>query len=149
MTAKRNSARILELPTPQAANRPYAAELLELAEDGTLIVRDGAGRTQACDWLAHAAAPAVQLNPGDRLLVQPLGATERPVVMGCIGSYTAPLPATLAPHVAIESAESLSLTCGESSIELRADGKVLIRGDDVLVRAKGTQRIRAGSVSIN
>ena len=33
--------------------------------------------------------------------------------------------------------------------DLRADGKVRSRGDDVLVRAKGTQRIRAGSVSIN
>lgn len=149
MTAKRNSARILELPTPQATSRPYAAELVELAEDGTLIVRDGAGRRQACDWLAHAAAPAVPLTLGDRLLVQPLSATERPVVMGRIGTYTAPLPETLAPHVAIQSAESLSLTCGASSIELRADGKVLIRGDDVLVRAKGTQRIRAGNVSIN
>ena len=41
------------------------------------------------------------------------------------------------------------LRCGEASLDLRADGKVLLRGDDVLVRAKGTQRIRAGTVSIN
>lgn len=155
MSAKRNSAQILELPAPHvagpalAAGRPYAAELVELAADGTLVVRDEAGRTQGCDWLDQSAAPAVQLAVGDRLLVQPLGPTERPVVMGRIGPYGAPTPAALAPHVAIESSQTLSLKCGESSIELRADGKVMIRGDDVLVRAKGTQRIRAGSVSIN
>ena len=51
--------------------------------------------------------------------------------------------------MALQASESLSLTCGQASIELRADGKVLIRGDDVLLRAKGTQRIRAGTVSIN
>jgi hypothetical protein len=43
----------------------------------------------------------------------------------------------------------LSLKCGDASIDLRADGKVMIRGEDVLVRAKGTKRIRAGTVSIN
>jgi hypothetical protein len=49
----------------------------------------------------------------------------------------------------LQAAHTLSLQCGLSSIDLRADGKVVIKGDDVLVRAKGTKRIRAGSVSIN
>jgi hypothetical protein len=37
----------------------------------------------------------------------------------------------------------------ESTVDLRADGKVMVRGEDVLLRAKGTQRIRAGTVAIN
>ena len=52
-------------------------------------------------------------------------------------------------HLSIESVGQLTLVCGQASIDLRADGKVMIRGEDVLVRAKGTQRIRAGTVSIN
>jgi hypothetical protein len=52
-------------------------------------------------------------------------------------------------NVVLQAAHTLSLQCGLSSIDLRADGKVVIKGDDVLVRAKGTKRIRAGSVSIN
>ena len=34
-------------------------------------------------------------------------------------------------------------------MELRADGKLLVKGEDVLVKARGTQRIKAGSVNIN
>ena len=54
-----------------------------------------------------------------------------------------------ATGISIDATNSLSLKCGEASIELRADGKVLIKGEDVTVRAKGTKRIRAGTVSIN
>ena len=51
--------------------------------------------------------------------------------------------------LALQAGDKLTLRCGQSSIEMSADGKVLIRGEDVLIRAKGTKRIRAGTVSIN
>jgi hypothetical protein len=49
----------------------------------------------------------------------------------------------------LEATEALTLRCGEASIELRADGSAIVKGEDVLLRAKGTQRIRAGNVAIN
>lgn len=155
MSAKQSSARILELPLPgagepaQDSGRPYAATLVEATAGGELVVRDEAGRTHACDWLTGSGGAGPRLDVGDRVLVQPLGGASRPVVMGRIGRYLEPQTTTLVPHLTIESADTLSLKCGEASIDLRADGKVMIRGGDVLVRAKGTQRIRAGSVSIN
>ena len=59
------------------------------------------------------------------------------------------LPPATQPHVLIEAMESLKLVCGESSIELHKDGKLLIRGNDVVTRAKRTNRIKGGSVAIN
>jgi hypothetical protein len=67
--------------------------------------------------------------------------------MGVVGPYRAPEPQK---RLTLEATEVLTLKCGEVSIDLRAaDGKMMLRGEDVLLRAKGTQRIKAGSVSIN
>jgi hypothetical protein len=52
-------------------------------------------------------------------------------------------------HVVIEATEMLTLKCGESSVALRKDGKTMILGNDVLSRAKRTNRIKGGSVAIN
>jgi len=71
------------------------------------------------------------------------------VVLGRIGPYAPAQAAAPAQHVTIEATQTLTLKCGEASVDLRADGKLMIRGEDVLVRARGTQRIKAGTVSIN
>lgn len=129
-----------------AATMPFAARLVELGSAGSLVVETAAGVRHDCQWLQVSALPAA-LREGDTVLVLPLPASAVAVVIGRITTYDehAALPEVLQ----IATAQTLSLRCGESSIDLRADGKVMIRGDDVLVRAKGTQRIRAGTVSIN
>lgn len=110
-----------------------------------LTVHCGADLAVPCEVL-HTGAP-VLFQAGDRVLViLPRAPGERGVVLGRLARYD---PDAIGRHVNLEASESMSLRCGESSIDLRADGKVMIRGDDVLVRAKGTKRIRAGSVSIN
>ena len=127
-----------------AGTNPPALDSWKISGDGTLLVEDAQGRRQVCDWLAGPATVGTPLAPDDTVLVQPLGGDARAVVLGRIGAYTA------APeHVTIRAAETLTLQCGDSQVDLRADGKLMIRGDDVLVRAKGTQRIRAGTVAIN
>lgn len=151
MAAKKPIARVVALPPAVAAppavadeRFPFRARLVAISGDGTLLVEDAQGRREVCDWLAGPATVGSPLAPDDAVLVQPLGGDARAVVLGRIGAYTA------APeHVTIRAAETLTLQCGDSSVDLRADGKLMIRGDDVLVRAKGTQRIRAGTVAIN
>ena len=49
----------------------------------------------------------------------------------------------------IVSEKEVVLRCGKSSITLRADGRVSIRGKFVESCAEGTNRINGGSVSIN
>jgi hypothetical protein len=116
-----------------------------VAEDERLEVRCVDDRQVRCEVL-EAAVP-LRLAPGDRVLLLPPASPDGlGVVLGRLRSYR---PQQVQPQLTIEASESLSLRCGESTVALRADGRLMIRGDDVLVRAKGTQRIRAGTVSIN
>lgn len=119
--------------------------VLEVTEEGLIQVDIGRGGARHCEVLQSAASEPYQ--PGDRVLAAlPRDAAGLGVVLGRIGPYAPPHPTS---ELRLVATQALSLRCGEASIDLRADGKVMIRGDDVLVRAKGTQRIRAGTVAIN
>jgi hypothetical protein len=51
--------------------------------------------------------------------------------------------------IELEGEEEIVLRCGQASITLRRNGKILIRGTYVETRASGTNRIKGGSVQIN
>jgi hypothetical protein len=123
---------------------PVRCALLAIFPDGRLQVEAAPGEPWLCDWLDTGSSLSPALAVGDTLLVLPPSLDASGVVLGRIGSYQAQRAA-----VVLNATESLSLRCGESSLEMRADGQVLLRGEDVLLRAKGTQRIRAGTVAIN
>lgn len=124
------------------------ALLMRINADGTMNVELSNGRQWICDVLLSGLNLTLvsDFKVGARLLVSPMPAGNRPVVLGIIGTL---LDVQHSAEVVIASNTRLTLQCGEASIEMRADGKVLIKGDEVTVRAKGTKRIRAGSVSIN
>jgi hypothetical protein len=105
-----------------------------------------------CDFLETAQNASLQIQPGDLVLVlHPESPGENGCVLGRVGRYRSQEaePATRPDHLVIEAGESLTIKCGESSVDLRKDGKVMIRGSDVLSRAKRTNRIKGGSVAIN
>lgn len=52
-------------------------------------------------------------------------------------------------RVVLTGEEEIELRCGEASISLKKNGKLVIRGAYVETRAKGTNRIKGGSVQIN
>jgi len=52
-------------------------------------------------------------------------------------------------RVVIRGQEEIVLECGRSSITLRRDGKIVLRGTDILTVASGVQRIKGGKVQIN
>lgn len=52
-------------------------------------------------------------------------------------------------RVVLEGEQEVVLRCGDASITLRRDGKVMLRGAYVETTAKGLNRIRGGSVKIN
>lgn len=130
-------------PIPTGALR---CRLVGIEQNGMLRVRTPGNVEIACDWLECNGTAQLCVAVGDELLVVvPDGATTG-VITGRIGRYPG---SGVASRVVIEAGETITFKCGESSVKLQADGKVLIKGEDVLVRAKGTQRIRAGTVSIN
>jgi hypothetical protein len=52
-------------------------------------------------------------------------------------------------RVVLEAADEIVLRCGESSITLKRDGRVLIKGAYVETASRGVNRIKGGSVKIN
>ena len=141
---RKNTAQVIALQPAAPAALPLRARLVTIHDDGVLLVQMADGSECACDWLESATTAALAV--GDAVLVMPESAGAPAVVLGRIGRYRVPVTEA---HVTLEATESLTLKCGEASVDLRADGKVMVRGEDVLLRAKGTQRIRAGTVSIN
>lgn len=112
-------------------------EWLQVACEGLGPVR--------CEVLCCGLTLAYEV--GDHVLVlPPRSAQDRGVVLG---KLTLPGQATAPQQLTLEAGGRLAIRCGASSLEMRADGQVLVSGDDLLLRAKGAHRIRAGTVSIN
>ena len=125
--------------------------VIDLPDTGEVVVAVNAfPRSQlACDILISSSP--IQIGLGDEVLVHcPAKSSERAVVLGRVGRLSRSKEAgEPEKHIAIEASESLTLKCGESSVQLRKDGKVMVLGKDVLTRAKRTARIKGGSVAIN
>jgi hypothetical protein len=100
----------------------------------------------------------------EALLVFEQERSDRPVVVGLV----TPTPPEYAPaepdaaggpvrtearvdgrHVVVEAEDEIVLRCGEASITLRRNGRVVIRGAYVETRARGVNRVKGGSVQIN
>jgi hypothetical protein len=52
-------------------------------------------------------------------------------------------------RVVLEGKNEIVLKCGEASITLRRDGRMVLRGAYIETYAKGVNRIKGGSVKIN
>ena len=49
----------------------------------------------------------------------------------------------------LEASDEIRLTCGKSSLLLRRDGTVIIKGVTITSRASQTNKIRGATVNIN
>lgn len=52
-------------------------------------------------------------------------------------------------RIVLEARTELVLQCGPASITLQPDGRVLIRGTDVISHARGLQRLRGAAIQLN
>jgi hypothetical protein len=88
--------------------------------------RGDVGRPIVLAWMALPAERAIAIPPGTRLEARVDG--ER---------------------VTIEGKREILLRCGQSSILLHEDGRVVIRGTNLLSRSSGINKIKGGAVRIN
>ena len=104
-----------------------------------------------------AADEAIATRRG-LVLVFEAGRLDLPIVTGVLvegPTVAARLPAgeleatVDGQRVRIEGSEEIVLRCGNASIVLRSNGRVIIRGTYVETRSSGTNRIKGGSVQIN
>lgn len=69
-----------------------------------------------------------------------------PIITGLLDNPAA----TGAPaKLVLEAGQEMVLQAGKASITLTKDGRIVIRGADVLTRSSGSNRIKGGSVHIN
>ena len=111
-----------------------------------VIVTGDAGDELVCEVLDTGANPPLQLAARDTVLVWRADPqTPRGVILGRLGlSHAEP-----ADEVVIEAGHSLTLRAGDGSITIREDGKILIKGKDLVSHAQRVNRIKGGAVSIN
>lgn len=138
---------------PSAAPRGVViGEVLSTDADGRVWLRlPLAGCEQACASCCLCEPAALVSGCRVAVLFQERN-TDLAVVIGpVVAEVPAPVGALAGKPetITFEADRQITLRCGKSSIQLLADGSVLIRGAYVLSRASGTNRIRGGNVQIN
>ncbi|HEV8263944.1 MAG TPA: hypothetical protein VGQ06_03265 [Gemmatimonadales bacterium] len=118
------------------------------------LQNDGAGQVR-CEVLETGQGSPLVLEPGDHVLAWFLPGGADGVVIGRIG-VNRQSPTTLegseadAPDtLVLEAKHSLTLRVGAGSITIREDGKILIKGKDLVSHAQRLNRIKGGTVQIN
>ncbi len=75
-----------------------------------------------------------------------------PIIAGVIrdrADNSRPIRSHRGEDLLLEAKKELTLVCGQSSITLRRDGRVIVKGAELLSRASGTNKIRGATVKIN
>ena len=135
-----------------AAGRTALASVIELTEfgDAGVVVPGEPPLRLRCDVLRTSDRPTLTLSLGDRVLVLlPAEDGGRGVVLGRIAPYESPGPDPVPATLRLEARQRVELHCGESALTMDAEGRVLLKGRDIVTRARRSQKIRGGTVHIN
>lgn len=151
-------------------NLAQVATVVSLKEDGRLEIeyqgrvtparlaipatRD---RLETAALLRQAAVVVFEAGDRNRPIVIGLIETPGPVIAraatAAAADTDAPLPLVEADvdgrRVKVTAKDELVLQCGEASITLRRNGRVLIKGTYVETSSDGTNRLKGGQVLIN
>ena len=133
--------------------------LAGLSASGNPLV-DFSTNSSGSPVLAASITP-VQLTDIGRELILLFedGDPSRPIVVGLVHQPVSPdtqakksgsVDVTLdGQRLTLTAQDEIVLRCGEASVTLRRNGRVVIRGAYVESRSRGTNRIKGGSVLIN
>ena len=140
------------------------AKLTKLAPEGVWVELESgaAALARVCiDWDAQRLAEAVAQGSSAVLAFED-GDVEKPLLLGIVRSQLRAEPECVeraaelqidaeadGRRVRLTAREEIVLQCGESSITLKHNGRVIIRGAYVETHASGTNRIKGGNVRIN
>jgi len=126
--------------------------IVERIDDaGTPWVRLPRRRAVAARWIAGITLDQLRSAQSNKApVVAALIGKSSAVVLGVLAPATVPAEARVdGKKVLIVGEEEVTLKCGKASITLTAAGKVLIKGEYVLSRSSGVNRIKGGAVQIN
>lgn len=115
------------------------------------LAQNSIGRQAVLGFLQHRLDQPVVLGLLHSALYEMLENFEvSPAPSDATTDAAAVLPVRVdGKEVVIEAEQQLSLRCGDASITLTHEGKILIHGKYLLNRASGINRIIGGSVQVN
>jgi len=166
------SPELAELIGRRPGNDQITTAVVESISPGGVAKVVLAGDTQACDASSlmkfRSAAAAAESLLGRTVLVL-LNRHTQPVVLGVVTQRLWDQPEADHPREAhaklsntssmsvqvdrrtleLEAADEIRLTCGKSSLVLRRDGTVVVRGVNIITRGSESNKVKGGTVSIN
>lgn len=122
----------------------HRAEITEIGPDGRAQVMIPA--LSAAPLFAQSLVPVPAGSVGRSAAVTMM--EDQPLILGLIQP---PLPEIEADgeKLVLEARREVTLRCGKASITMTADGRVTIRGTQVLSRSDGPNRVQGASVQLN
>ena len=122
----------------------HRAEITGIGSDGRAkVLAPALGDTPL---FAQSLVPVSAASVGRLAVVTMMD--DQPLILGLIQP---PLPEVEADgeKLVLEARREVTLRCGKASIHLTADGRVTIRGTQVLSRSDGPNRVQGASVQLN
>jgi hypothetical protein len=143
-----------------SAPAPAVGHLAGVGPAGEILVRSGDGEPAPARLVAgldRSLLARPEMAGSEVLLLFIDNDPQQPVILGLLAEEHPEADLRQAPdeirvdghRLHLEAYDEIVLRCGESSVKLRADGKITIKGKNLLSRATGTHRIKGGSVDIN
>lgn len=165
-----HSRQVAAIDAAEGAARITTAVVDDISPDGIARV------TLAGDDCARAASSLLRFESSTEASAALLGSTvlvlanldTQPVILGIVRDrvWEQRDPTSAEAHLSLPSAEArtvqldkrrldleaseeIRLTCGKSSLVMRRDGSVVVRGVTIVSRALQSNKIRGGTVAIN
>lgn len=143
-----NATELFKGAEKKPSNQLRRAEVIAVQETGVVLVAADNADQIECDVLHTSEKESLQLAAGNSVLVWfPQPGSGRGVILGRIGPVT-PSGPEVPDELVLEAAKNLTIKCGDGSITIR-DGRILIKGKDLVSHARRTNRIKGGAVAIN
>ncbi|HHI94807.1 MAG TPA: hypothetical protein ENK04_15105 [Gammaproteobacteria bacterium] len=147
---------------------PRRGIIKDITAEGIILVTDQQlpDITSHCHFLRTSAASLPELSAGDEVLYLAASDDETPgCVMGLVQPYQkrrsaltektdhkGNLPSTTILEdevVRIRADKGLIIECGKGSLIINEEGKLQLKGTELLSRAQGMNRIKGAGVNIN
>jgi hypothetical protein len=162
---RRKEAQVAHLNPPATGHEDLArtriGRIYALDDDGIVTVWIRGEKLPVQARLAVSATleqlqAARDIHQPVLLLVDP-DVLQRPIIVGFVADKVSPAPASPqvveadvdGKRVRVVAHDEIVLECGNASITLRRNGRVVIKGTYVETYSDGTNRIKGGQVRIN
>lgn len=145
---KNDVASLVTMTENMAGMQIVRGRISAISPDGKIFVENEIDRScLACDFLRTSAAPLPILTQGDLVLYIFDETLDRGYVLGLIQRY---IPEEEVPHhLKFYAKAKIELRCGKSSLTMDREGKVIIKGAQLVSRASGVNKIKGAAVKIN